>query len=113
LRSTPPDATVLVLPEGTMINYLSRRRSLEPGWMRNSIEAELLREMRLRPPDYVVLITRDLTEFGVARFGAPGNLGNDIVKWVFNNYTIDAHLGGDPLAIDDHPGAVILKRKMK
>jgi hypothetical protein len=113
LRSAPPDATALVLPEGAMINYLARRRSLEPGWIRGGTETDLLRQMRLTPPDYIVLITRDLTEFGVTRFGAPGNTGYEIVKWAASNYSVDAHLGGDPLAINDHPGAIILKHKTK
>ena len=113
LRSAPPDATVLVLPEGTMVNYLSRHRTVEPGWMRGDKEAGLLRQMRAKPPDYVVFITRDLTEFGVKRFGAPGNMGFEIVKWVANNYSVEIGLGGDPMAIDDHPGALIMRYNKK
>lgn len=111
LRKTPPDATVLVLPEGTMINYLSRHKSLEPGLVRGEAETVFLGQMQRTPPEYVVLITRDLREFGVARFGAPGNMGSEIMKWVSNNYSLETGLGGDPLAIDDHPGAMILRRR--
>lgn len=111
MQSAPPQATLLVLPEGVMINYLSRHRSLEPGWLRGVEEKEFLEQLRKTPPDYVVLITRDLSEFGVARFGAPGNVGFEVVKWVANNYSIESALGGDPLAPKAQPGAWFLQRK--
>ncbi|HEX3799852.1 MAG TPA: hypothetical protein VH413_14245 [Verrucomicrobiae bacterium] len=111
LRAVPADATVLVLPEGTMINYLSRHRTVEPGWMRGDHEVELLRQMRLKHPDFVVLISRNLEEFGKGRFGTPGNFGYDIWKWVQDNYVVAASLGADPLAEDGHTGATILRQR--
>jgi hypothetical protein len=111
LSHSPTNATVIVLPEGTMINYLSRRQTVEPGWMRGDHEIELLRQMRLKPPDAVVLISRNLSEFGMGRFGTPGNFGHDIWTWVSDNYVIAARLGGDPLVADGPPGAIILRRK--
>jgi hypothetical protein len=111
LEKTPPDSTVMVLPGGEMINYLARRRSMEPGWTRGGGTDALLREMQTHAPDYVIFITRDLTEFGVKRFGAAGEQGVDIRNWVAANYNIMAGLGGDPLAVDDHPGALILQHK--
>ena len=111
MRLAPPPATLLVLPEGTMINYLSRHRSLEPGWLRGEDEKAFLEDLRQTPPDYVVLITRDLSESGIARFGAPGNIGYEVVKWVANNYSIEAGMGGDPLVLDARPGALIMRRK--
>ncbi len=113
LRPAPPETTVLVLPEGTMINYLSRHKTLEPGWMRGGNEEQLLQQMRERPPDFVVLISRDLSEFGVSRFGTPGNFGYEIVKWLAENYVAADRLGGDPLKEHGPPGAIILRRKGK
>jgi hypothetical protein len=113
LRSAVPEATVLVLPEGLMINYLSRHKSVDPGWLAGERELDFVRRLTDKPPDYVVLITRDFTEFGIPRFGAPGNHGYDLIKWVAANYSIDAGFGGDPLAQDARPGAIIMKLKQK
>lgn len=113
MNSVPPDATMLVLPEGLMINYLSRHKSVDPGWMVGERETDFLQRVAARPPDYVVLITRDLTEFGISRFGAPGNHGYELLKWVAVNYSVAAGFGGDPLAQDARPGAVIMKLKSK
>ncbi len=111
LKGTPADSTVMVLPEGTMINYLARRRSMEPGWLRKGNEETLLHQMRERPPEFVVLISRDLSEFGISKFGTPGNFGYEIVQWLRDNYLVIGKLGAEPLAVDGPPGAVILKRK--
>ena len=88
LRAVPPAATLLVLPEGVMINYLSRRaRPLSDDF---SNEEEYVKQLGRAPPDYVILIARDLRESGIAQFGAPGNLGEKIVPWLWQNYALEA-----------------------
>jgi len=113
LRTTPPEATVLVMPEGLMINYLSRRRSVDPGWLVGEKETDFVHRLADKSPDYVILITRDMVEYGIPRFGAPGNYGYESVKWVAANYSFVEGFGGDPLGPDGRPGAVILKLKPK
>ncbi len=108
LQSTPPQTTVLVLPAGAMINYLSRR--IDPMSVYRT-EEELLDRLRQTPPDYVVLITWDLGEAGVGRYGTPGNPGYNVVKWLAQNYKIDAARGGDPLVAKARKGALILRPK--
>lgn len=110
MRSTPPDTEVLVLSEGGMINYLSRRKSPPFGTLRQS-EKKFVEELRRKPPEYVVLISRELKEFGIKRFGAPGQPGFAMISWVGENYEAIARWGGDPLNPDDMVGAVILRRK--
>jgi hypothetical protein len=88
LRNDPPQATLLVLPEGVMINYLSRRERPLPDL--SSDEDLYLKLLERTPPDYVILIARDLREHGVAQFGAPGNPGDKVVPWVWENYTLEA-----------------------
>ena len=64
LRTIPPRATLLLLPEGVMINYLSRHeRPLSADFSREDL---YLQQLGRSPPDYVVLIARDLHEFGIA-----------------------------------------------
>lgn len=110
MRSTPPETEVLVLSEGAMINYLSRRKSPPTGTMRES-EKKFVEVLRRKPPEYVVLISRDLKEFGIERFGAPGQPGFAMISWVGENYEAIARWGGDPLNPDDMVGAVILRLK--
>jgi hypothetical protein len=111
LRTAPSGATVCVLPEGGMINYLSRRTN--PVITARS-EAGLIAEMRRTSPDYVVFISRDLAEQGIKQYGAPGQPGYEIVQWVLANYVPAARQGGDPLdPRDPRKGVIILRRQPK
>jgi hypothetical protein len=103
LRTIPPRATLLVLPEGVMINYLSRRE--RPVLDAFEDENLYVKQLDRAPPDYVIWITRDLREHGIAQFGAPGNPGEKILPWLRQNY----------VAVASHPGraksATLLRRK--
>jgi hypothetical protein len=111
VAALPESARVMVLPEGTMINYLARRRSLDPGWEPGTTEAQFIARFEKDPPEYVMFITRDTLDAAIPRFGAEGNFGRDVVKWVALHYDIDSSFGGNPLALNDHPGAAILRLK--
>ena len=103
LRAIPPQATLQVFPEGVMINYLSRRVRPLPDNFFN--EDSIVKQMARTPPDYVILISRDLREHGVTQFGAPGQFGEKILPWLRQNYVLEA----------SHPGrdksATLLRRK--
>lgn len=110
-RSAPSGATLLVLPEGAMINYLSRR--VAPVITVQDDEGVIAR-LRRRPPDYVALISRDLGEKGIKRYGAPGQPGDALVQWLRANYTLTAGQGGDPLdPRDPRKGVIILRHQLK
>ena len=89
LRDIPPQTTVLALPEGLMVNYLSRHVSPLPTWNRTVTEEAYVKQLQATPPDYVVLISRDLREFGTKRFGDEGNPGHLIMQWVGANYWLE------------------------
>lgn len=116
LNSIPPQATVLGLPEGAMINYLSRHKHPLPSWVpidggstMEEVE-EIVNQLRKSPPDYVVLISRSMKEHGLKQFGAPGTPGEKTLQWIIDNYQTIASQGGDPFDPKEK-GAVILKRK--
>lgn len=111
-RAVPKEAVVLVLPEGSMVNYLSQHKSVEQYTSRNG-EKDFIAHLQKTPPDFVVLITRDMTDVGIARWGAPANFGSEVMGWVTTNYSLVAKFGGDPLALDDHPGAKVWLRNQK
>ena len=103
LRTVPPQATVLALPDAVMINYLSRRERPLPDAFTD--EALYVQQLGRSPPDYVILIARDLRENGVAQFGAPGNQGDKIVPWLWENYALEAAPPGHERS------AMLLRRK--
>ncbi|MDB6109190.1 MAG: 4-amino-4-deoxy-L-arabinose transferase and related glycosyltransferase of family, partial [Pedosphaera sp.] len=112
LKSIPPEATLAVLPDGEMINYLSRHVNPVPARPRGSGEKEYLELLKKSPPDYMVLICRDPRQYGVTRYGTVGNSGRSIVNWLAENYTITFAAGGDPLVPEQmKAGATIVRRK--
>jgi hypothetical protein len=115
LSDLPAQDQTLVVPEGLMINYLARRQSPLPEWifidltLGGSAEASLLERLSARLPEHVVLISRDLREHGIVRFGEPGQPGEQLMDLFRRDYRLRAQWGGDPLDPADR-GALILDR---
>jgi len=116
LRGFPRDATLLALPEGPMINYLARLRSPLPqfqfySWtMEGGRELAVVKALDAHPPDVVVIISRDLNEFGLARYGERDGGGRQIMEWLGQHYQVTHHIGDDPLNSNQR-GAYVLQRK--
>lgn len=115
--STVPDSeTLMVVPEGLSINYLSRHAAPTSAvrWLPVDLlgqdERSRVRRLRERPPDWAVLLSRDLSDFGMERYGERVGQGAVLVQWLDSEYDVAAHLGGDALSIRS-PGLVIYRRK--
>jgi len=106
LASRPECKTLLVLPEGVMLNYLLRKPSTIPQFMfvpsliQRAMGARLLEGLKTRPPDCVALISRDMKEFGVSRFGDTSEHGSGVLSWLDGNYKPFRQIGGDPLDVN-------------
>jgi len=91
-RTASPDATVAVLPEGIMLNYLLRLDSplrvinLMPPELMAFGEDDVLRSLAARPPDYVLLLSRNMTEYGYQQFGSDSRYGLRVVTWINEHY---------------------------
>jgi hypothetical protein len=115
LQKARPGETLLVLPEGLMINYQARLPSpispytYFPGPTGDSHEDETVADLEQHPPDWVVIISRDLREYGVDRYGERPGAGQQMMGWVEANYETAQTIGGDPLDVRQR-GAVILRR---
>ena len=88
----PKNATLLVLPNGTLINYLLKKRNPTPHFMLSPWEilvaggeANVLKSFEKHPPDYVLVIVDDMQGHGVRDFGDEG-YGDQIMKWIDHNY---------------------------
>jgi hypothetical protein len=114
LRAVTPDATVCVFPGGEMINYLSRHRNPIASFADRTTEDKYVEQLRRVSPDFVVWLWRDLKEYSITNFGAPGDVGHLIRTWVLENYEpldTESKLGNDPMGDQVAVGAVILRRK--
>jgi hypothetical protein len=111
---TAPTNTLAVLPEGVMLNYLTRRDNPTPYvvfafevWAFG--EQNMLAAYEKNPPDYIILIQRDSSEYGVPYFGLQKGYGFDVMQWVGRNYEPVELIGSEPLQSGAF-GIKILKR---
>jgi hypothetical protein len=99
--STHPSDTVLVIPDGVMLNYLARRRS--PTRYINFMPPELLilgedamvEALRRNPPRRVVVVHND-TYFPY-RITFSTDYGQKLWAFVEERYKEEVQVGGDPM----------------
>jgi hypothetical protein len=113
---TAPTNTLAVIPEGAMLNYLTRRRNPTPYtlfmfevWVFG--EQTMLAAYQRNPPDYIVLIHRDSSELGVPYFGLKKGYGFDMMQWINRNYEAVQLIGSEPLKTNAF-GIKILRRSV-
>ncbi len=115
-KNVPREGTLAVLPEGTTINYLSRRANPTPclDWTPTVLtafgQAGMTAAFQKNPPDYVCLVTRDMAEFGVGAFGSSPDYGGEVMQWIGKNYEPVYQVGQEPLRSGMF-GIEILKRQ--
>jgi hypothetical protein len=105
-----PPGTVLVVPDGLAINFLSQRISTTPEIGASWPAERQIMHLNTNAPDYVVEISLDLKERGVQHYGLPNNVGYILVEWIKQNYESVA-AWGEPFSGTDLKGARILRRK--
>jgi hypothetical protein len=90
--NVPPGATLAVLPEGAMINYLSRRVNPTPClvWVPPVMavfgQTNMAAAFEANQPDYVLIIARNTSEFGVSFFGYDPRNGMELMRWIEDHY---------------------------
>ena len=108
-----PDQTLAVLPEGAMLNYLSRRVNPTPyvNFMPPELimfgEAHILDSFRVRPPDYIALVHKNTAEYGFPFFGR--DYGQQLFAWIVHNYRGIRLIGDFPLQ-SERFGILLLQR---
>jgi hypothetical protein len=110
-RRLRPGETMCVLPEGIMMNYLSRVESslpydcFVPPIFDMYGESTINDRFRADPPDYVLVLHRDTSEYGAARFGR--DYARELFSWVSQNYTPVFKLGANPMN-EDGEGLILM-----
>ena len=114
-RAIPPKSNFTVVPEGIMINYLVRREN--PVKFDNFTPVYLIgfgdviqKSLVYMAPDFIILVHRESSEYGVGNFGLDPNNGKDIMNWISNSYEPVWGLLSEPF-VDHRFGIKILKRK--
>lgn len=111
----PPEATLAVLPEGVMLNYLMRRVNPTPyiNFMPPELimfsEEAMLAAYQSHPPDYIILAHKSTEEYGVHYFGK--DYGQKLYGWITDNYQLQGRIGPAPFVEDDQFGLILLRRK--
>jgi hypothetical protein len=102
-QNTPANATLAVLPEGIMVNYLSRRPNPGRYLVWNPVELAMFGQENMtaafesNAPDYIMLIHRNAAEYGVKFFGQQPEFGLELMQWIRKNYEPVYLLGHEPL----------------
>jgi hypothetical protein len=117
-QNTSETNTVAVIPEGAMINYQARRRNPTPYCVfclpevQAFGESNMLAAYQKSPPDYIVVVHRDMKEYGVKFFGQEPGFGHDMMKWVRANYSPVWLFGNEPLVTNKF-GLLMLERNAR
>lgn len=99
-ENASPEATVLVLPEGLSLNYWSRRRTplrflgFMPTELQLFGEDALVAALQRTPPDFVLLVHKDTSDYGVRFFGH--DYGHALAAWIGARYEPAALFGSPP-----------------
>jgi len=101
-NTTAASASVLVIPEGLTINYWTRRKHPLP--VTDLLPATLAlanppvtEALMTSPPDVVVLVSRNMGEFGFASYGQDDETRR-LLEWVSSRYAVERTEGGQPFA---------------
>lgn len=90
-----PDESVLCLPEGVMLNVLAERKvsnrylNFVPTDILMFGEEQMIDDLKLNAPDWIVLLQRDTSEYGAATFGE--DYAQQILIWISDNYVASEH----------------------
>jgi len=110
-----PEETFVVLPEGVMLNYQAKRLNptrhisfTYPEILAHG-EDRILKDLIERPPNYIVVIQRDVREYGIDDFGDDPRYGKKIMSWVEEAYAPCQAFGTVPFEKGNF-GLRILKR---
>jgi hypothetical protein len=89
-NGTRPDETLVVFPEGQVLNFLSgrsnplRQKLYIPGYLTASNELAVLDDLKGKRPRAIVIWNRPTGEYGRGTFG--GDYASRIKQWIRQNY---------------------------
>lgn len=109
-----PNVAFPVLPGGSMLNYLSRHPNpfpfifFTPPEVHFYGEDAYLRQLKMRPPPYIVFVEMDHAKLGARYFGR--DFAQTLHAWIMDHYNEAALFGERPFTGNGY-GILFLKRK--
>jgi hypothetical protein len=110
----PEEGTLAVLPDGVMLNYLTRRRNTTPFIIGNPAdmamfgEGTVLDAYATSPPDWIALVACDTTIYGFPYFGR--DYAQALAGWMDRNYVLAEVIGAPPFTGRGF-GVALLRRR--
>ncbi|MDD3014787.1 MAG: hypothetical protein PHC34_13885 [Candidatus Gastranaerophilales bacterium] len=96
-KNVPQKASILVIPEGLILNFLTDRPShgwyysLIPNYVETLGEDKIINNLEKNPPDYIFVNNRECTEYGFPYFGK--DYGFEIDNFIKENYEFQEEFG--------------------
>ena len=119
LTQTSPRDTLVCMPEGLLINFISRRvtptpdLNFSPPALAMYGERNMLERLRAHPPDWIALIGTDDSIYRPSGRNGSWLFGRDFAKdtgrWIHDNYEYSELFGAAPF-ISHGPGILLLHR---
>jgi hypothetical protein len=108
-------ATVAVVPEGLGINFFSLRQNLFKYTTTLSSaldmvgDENMIEALKKSRPDYIVVTSRDSSEYGKARFGI--DYAQKMNAWIMRNYVLEKTFGPYPFTAPESGIAIWRNRE--
>ncbi|MEW6076917.1 MAG: hypothetical protein AB1724_03810 [Thermodesulfobacteriota bacterium] len=99
-RNTSPEQSVVVFPEGIAVNLLADRKNplrycnFMPPVLQYIGEETIIKGLSDSGADYVVVISRDASDYGYPFFGV--HYARDLYGWIRQNYRLERVIGAMP-----------------
>lgn len=112
--AVPADGTLLVVPEGVMVNYWLRRRTpiqvfnFMPPELIMFGEEQIIADLEAHPPDVVLIAHKETLEYGHRFFGH--GYGEALLSWIHARYRETARFGAVPLTSTDWGAQVLVPK---
>jgi hypothetical protein len=112
--NTKPTDTLVCMPEGLLINFMTRRISTTPDMNFNPIslimygEENMLSRLQQHPPDWIALVGEDTSIYDAQFFGR--DYARRIAAWIHENYEPAKLCGALPFT-SEKLGIFIMRRK--
>ena len=113
--NTEKSASMVVFPEGAMLNFISERDTplrylsfLPVDFFRPDFEKDVIRQLEEKKIKYIAILPRDTSEYGPARFGI--DYAQSLMAYIANKYIIKKQFGPIPFTSQDF-GVLLLERE--
>ena len=118
-RIMGPEEGFVVMPEGALVNYLSRRPNptgfinFVPADVQMFGESAMLAALRNAPPEFMIMISRDTSEYGAAYLGQ--GYGYGLFSFVSSRYEPVLQIGSPDFLVESKGfsqplGMIVMKR---